>query len=106
MSEKQQTAFAADEGTLRASTNSTTDPPAQTQEVKKPWWHNVFVAGSVSQIIIAAVLAVAIGIAVSYTVDNIPKAAIVLVGIPGRLWLRALRAVGTSLAPKKKKVSI
>lgn len=94
MSEKQQSAFAADEGTLRASTNSPTDPPpTQTEEVKKPWWHNVFEAGSVSQIIIAAVLAVAIGIAVSYSVDNIPKAAIVLVGIPGRLWLRALRAV-------------
>jgi len=92
--EKQQSAFAADEGDLQASTNSSTSPPpAETHEVKKPWWHTFFVAGSVAQIIVAAVLAVAIGVAVSYSVDNIPKAATVLVGIPGRLWLRALRAV-------------
>ncbi|KAK0614653.1 Sodium:dicarboxylate symporter [Immersiella caudata] len=90
--EKQQSAFAAD-GDLQASTNSSTNTTPETQEVKKPWWNTFFVAGSVSQIIIAAVLAVAIGIAVSYTVDDIPKAATVLVGIPGRLWLRALRAV-------------
>ncbi|KAK5655215.1 hypothetical protein OQA88_6114 [Cercophora sp. LCS_1] len=64
-----------------------------TPEPKKPWWNSVRVAGSATQIIIAAVLAIVIGIAVTYSVEKVPAPAAVLVGIPGRLWLRALRAV-------------
>ncbi|KAK0649922.1 Sodium:dicarboxylate symporter [Cercophora newfieldiana] len=89
--EKQQNITAGEEA--RTSTSSPTNAAHESPEVKKPWWNSVFVAGSVTQIIIAAVLAVSIGVAVSYNVENIPKAATVLVGIPGRLWLRALRAV-------------
>ena len=48
--------------------------------------------GHALQIVIAAVLAIAIGLAVSLTVDNIPEAAPVILEIPGTLWLRALRA--------------
>jgi hypothetical protein len=52
--------------------------------------------GSAVQIIIAAVLGIAIGIAVSSTVptDDIPDAATEILNIPGMLWLRALRATG------------
>lgn len=70
-----------------------TTPPPAAEETKKPWWNSVRVAGSATQIVIAAVLAIAIGMAVTSTVENIPKAATTIVAIPGRLWLRALRAV-------------
>ncbi|CAA7263654.1 unnamed protein product [Cyclocybe aegerita] len=62
------------------------------REPKRPWWHSVKEPGSAFQIVIAAALAVGIGLAVSTTVENIPAAATAIVGIPGRLWLRALRA--------------
>lgn len=60
------------------------------------WWRCFFEAGHAVQIIIAAVIAIAIGMVVNVTVDNVPVAATALVGIPGTLWLRALQAVGTS----------
>ena len=55
--------------------------------------------GSALQIVGAAIVAIAIGMAVTTTVDNIPEAAPVILEIPGALWLRALRATGT-LNPK------
>jgi hypothetical protein len=61
---------------------------------KRTWWQRVKEPGSVWQIIIAALLAIAIGLAVSTTVDEVPDAAIAIIGIPGTLWLRALQAVG------------
>lgn len=48
--------------------------------------------GSALQIVIAAVIAIAIGMAVTATVSDIPEAAPVILEIPGQLWLRALRA--------------
>ena len=75
------------------SPQQTATPPPAAEEAKKPWWNSVRVAGSATQIVIAAVLAIAIGMAVTSTVENIPKAATTIVAIPGRLWLRALRAV-------------
>lgn len=57
-------------------------------------WRVTKTPGSAIQIVIAAVLAIAIGMAVTTTVDDIPEAAGVLIGIPGTLWLRALKAVG------------
>ncbi|KAK7914914.1 Sodium:dicarboxylate symporter family protein [Apiospora marii] len=59
---------------------------------KKPWWHSITVMGSTLQIIIAAVLGIAIGVAVSTTVDEVPEAAITILEIPGELWLRGLKA--------------
>jgi hypothetical protein len=56
-------------------------------------------AGSALQIIIAALLAVAIGLIVSTQADNVPVEATDLVNIPGDLWLRALKAVGMSTSP-------
>ncbi|SPO05609.1 related to excitatory amino acid transporter [Cephalotrichum gorgonifer] len=56
-------------------------------------WRLTKTPGSAIQIVIAAVLAIAIGMIVTSTVDDIPEAATVLVGIPGVLWLRALKAV-------------
>lgn len=62
---------------------------------KKPWWNSVKKRGSALQIIIAALLALAIGLPVALTVEKVPKEVSPLLGIPGNLWLRALKAVGT-----------
>ncbi|KAK8074590.1 Amino acid transporter [Apiospora hydei] len=59
---------------------------------KKPWWHSITVMGSTFQIIVAAVLGIAIGVAVSTTVDEVPEACITILEIPGELWLRGLKA--------------
>ncbi|RYP88472.1 hypothetical protein DL770_004636 [Monosporascus sp. CRB-9-2] len=71
--------------------------PASTVEdgdtEKRPWWHSVKEAGSAAQIIIAAIIAIAIGMAVVSTVEEVPQAAIDILGIPGNLWLRSLQAV-------------
>lgn len=61
-------------------------------------WNHVKQPGSAPQIVGAALLAVAIGMAVNASVDEVPEAAITIVGIPGRCWLRALTATGTSTA--------
>ena len=52
--------------------------------------------GSALQIVLAALLAVAIGLAVTTTVDDIPEAAPAILEVPGSLWLRALRATAPS----------
>lgn len=62
--------------------------------VKRPWWHAIKEPGSALQIVIAALLAIAIGLIVTTQVNNVPQAAVVILSIPGDLWLRALRAVG------------
>ncbi|KAJ1323199.1 solute carrier family 1 (glial high affinity glutamate transporter) member 3 [Microdochium nivale] len=63
------------------------------QPPREPWWRSVTKPGSTWQIIIAAVLAIAIGMAVTTTVETVPKACIDMVGVWGDLWLRALKAV-------------
>ena len=60
------------------------------------WFRPFFEPGSAVQIICAAVLAIIIGMVVNVTVDEVPPAAIAIIGIPGRLWLLALQAVGRS----------
>lgn len=74
----------------------TTDQPA---EVKRKWWHPLIEPGHAVQIIIAAAVAIGIGLGVTSAVgkDNIPEAAPAVLGIPGQLWLRALQAVGEFL---------
>ena len=67
-------------------------PTTATPE-KRTWKQRVMEPGSVWQIIIAALLAIAIGLAVTTTVEEVPKAAIAILAIPGTLWLRALKAV-------------
>ncbi|KAK3306351.1 Sodium:dicarboxylate symporter [Chaetomium strumarium] len=83
---------AADAGSAELQRSHSTQAEEPAVKVKTPWWHSVVEAGSATQIVIAAAVAIAIGVAVSSTVENIPAAAVTLVGIPGRLWLRALRA--------------
>lgn len=61
---------------------------------KKPWWSSIKEPGSAFQIIIAALLAIAIGMIVTTQVDEVPEAARVLISIPGDLWLRSLKAIG------------
>lgn len=66
----------------------------QEEKTKKPWWHTFLVMGSAPQIILAALLALSIGLPVSMTVDNVPKEAPVYLNIVGDLWLRSLKAIG------------
>ncbi|KAJ0414497.1 Sodium:dicarboxylate symporter [Aspergillus carlsbadensis] len=70
----------------------TTEETGAEEQVKRPWWHSIKEPGSAFQIVIAAALAIAIGLSVSSTVDDIPYAAPTILEIPGALWLRALRA--------------
>ncbi|EER37007.1 excitatory amino acid transporter [Histoplasma capsulatum H143] len=63
------------------------------EEPKKTLWENVKTPGSVYQILISAAIAIAIGFAVNTTVDKVPVAAVDLCGMPGRIWLRALKAI-------------
>lgn len=72
-------------------------PPAKKKIGEGRWYRVFFEPGSAAQIICAAALAIAIGMAVNATVDSVPEAAIAIVGIPGTLWLRALQAVGELL---------
>ncbi|CAO2652141.1 Nn.00g004240.m01.CDS01 [Neocucurbitaria sp. VM-36] len=67
--------------------------PTVAVEEKKTFVQRVLEPGSVWQIIIAALLAIAIGLAVTTQVDEVPDAAVAILAIPGNLWLRALRAV-------------
>lgn len=86
--------------TTRLSREYSNDPSStgDGEVVKRNWyqqtWDSLKTPGSAVQIITAAVIAIAIGIAVSTTVTDIPEAVPVILEIPGNLWLRALRATG------------
>lgn len=71
--------------------------PTMAVEQKKTFLQRVREPGSVWQIIIAALLAIAIGLIVTTQVDEVPEACVAILAIPGNLWLRALRAVGKYL---------
>jgi len=81
-------------------TNASSEPSDRESEekVKGPWYkvvqNEVMTPGSALQIVIAAAIAIGIGMAVTATVDDIPEAAPIILEIPGMLWLRALRATG------------
>lgn len=83
-------------------TSNTSDDVARPEDnettKKKPWWSSIKEPGSALQIITAALLAIAIGMAVTTQVEKVPDAARVIISIPGDLWLRSLKAVGTLLA--------
>lgn len=71
------------------------EAPLEPTEIKdRKWWHSIKEPGSAIQIVLAAIVAIAIGMAVNATVDTVPASALAILGIPGRLWLRALTAVG------------
>jgi hypothetical protein len=90
----------AHSGTLDASQEYAIRPQSHStqgeEHPKKPWWYSIREPGSALQIVSAAAVAIAIGLAVSSTVDDIPYAAPTIIEIPGALWLRALRAAGTT----------
>jgi len=67
------------------------EPPKRS--IPKRLKDSLFTFGSATQIVVAALLGVAIGLIVSTQADNIPDAAVEIVNIPGDLWLRALKAV-------------
>lgn len=64
------------------------------QRANRRWWHGIKEPGHALQIVAAALVAIAIGMAVTNTVDEVPEAASAIIAIPGTLWLRSLRAVG------------
>lgn len=73
------------------------EPTEEVHERRK--WHrflldNLKERGSALQIVIAAALAIAIGLIVTSTTDSVPAPVAPLVGILGTLWLRSLKAVG------------
>lgn len=70
------------------------EPQTATKEIKQAWWHPIKQPGSAAQIVVAAVLAIGIGLAVSTTVDEVPEAAVAILKIPGNIWLRGLQAIG------------
>lgn len=86
--------------TTPLSREGSNEPSTTTGEpfVKRNWyqqlWDSFKTPGSAVQIIVAALLAIAIGLAVSTTVTDIPEAVPIILKIPGTLWLRALRATG------------
>jgi len=87
--------------TTQLSREGSNEPSTTTGDallVKRNWyqqlWDSLKTPGSAMQIITAALLAIAIGLAVSTTVSDIPEAVSVILEIPGSLWLRALRATG------------
>lgn len=100
MSEKQEhetSKHISDEGIQHASSNpSQNEAQMIERDPNRKWWHGIKEPGHALQIVVAAILAIIIGLAVTTTVGskNIPQAATVIIGIPGTLWLRALRAVG------------
>lgn len=66
----------------------------QKDQEKKTLWGYAKEPGSAIQIIIAALFALAIGLPVAFLVEDVPDAAPTILNIPGRMWLRALTAVG------------
>ena len=97
MSEKlHQTASQEQEVSVTPIYNDQEDQTPKRKIGEGRWFRPFFEPGSAVQIICAAVLAIIIGMVVNVTVDEVPPAAIAILGIPGRLWLRALQAVGMS----------
>ena len=76
------------------------EPLPEENKPKERWYHSFKEPGSALQIISAALVAIAIGLAVAMTVDDVPEAARVIISIPGDLWLRSLKAVGKPLTMK------
>ncbi|GKT51831.1 uncharacterized protein ColSpa_12012 [Colletotrichum spaethianum] len=60
-------------------------------------WYPVLEPGSAIQIVIAAAIAVAIGLGVKTAHPDIPDAATTILIIPGDLWLRSLKAIVLTL---------
>jgi hypothetical protein len=97
MSEKlQQTASQEQEVSVTPIYDDSETRPTKQKIGEGRWFRPFFEPGSAVQIICAAALAIVIGMVVNVTVDEVPPAAIAILGIPGRLWLRALQAVGMS----------
>jgi hypothetical protein len=97
MSEKlQQTASQEQEVSVTPIYDDSETRPPKQKIGEGRWFRPFFEPGSAVQIICAAALAIVIGMVVNVTVDEVPPAAIAILGIPGRLWLRALQAVGIS----------
>ena len=95
--------------TTPLSREGSSDPSTAAGEaplVKRNWyqqlWDSAKTPGSAVQIITAALIAIAIGLAVSTSVSDIPEAVPVILEIPGTLWLRALRATGMLEASRSK----
>lgn len=85
---------------IQSQTTASSEEQAPVEEVhQRRKWHrflldNLKERGSALQIVVAAALAIAIGLIVTSTVDDIPAPVAPLVGIIGTLWLRSLKAVG------------
>jgi hypothetical protein len=93
MSEKVATPEEGYSKAVHAEATPVSSNSASAQETKKPWYYVFLEMGSAPQIILAALLALAIALPISLTVE-VPPWAITICLIPGDLWLRALKAIG------------
>ncbi|TLS31622.1 hypothetical protein PpBr36_02555 [Pyricularia pennisetigena] len=93
---------AVENDAARQDSYSSGSPAHETQgfseETQKRPFHRRLVdsaktPGSAVQIVISAIVAIAIGLIVTTQVDSVPKAVIPILSIPGDLWLRSLKAV-------------
>ncbi|KAK5953034.1 hypothetical protein OHC33_006156 [Knufia fluminis] len=88
--------MAATKEVVESTTPASPSETREEEQNKRPWHQSFYTLlkqpGSALQIILAALTAIAIGLAVTATVDDIPEAAPIILEIPGTLWLRALRA--------------
>ena len=77
-----------------SSENSENNSEPERSNHGQKWYASVLQPGSATQIVIAAVLAIGLGLGITAAVDEVPEAAIKILAIPGQLWLRCLKAVG------------
>lgn len=95
--EKGETKFQTKGRVPNLSSTSTDEALSASPPVKPAWWHPLKQPGSAAQIVVAAVLAIAIGLTVTSTVDEVPVPAVAILEIPGVIWLRGLQAIGKLL---------
>ena len=83
---------ATDEQLVQHSVPRDEDPTEPKRTFTQRFVASLKQPGSAIQIIIAASVAIIIGLSISTTVTEIPEAVPVILEIPGDLWLRALQA--------------
>lgn len=79
---------------LTASANGGDEESQDGYPKKPPYWRRLII-NTTFQMIVAALLAVTIGLTVAATVEKVPEEAKEFLVLPGYMWLRAVKAVGT-----------
>lgn len=95
------------ERNLHAGFNGPPPPPVDIESQrsfleipKQPYWKRL-IKNTTFQMIFAALLAITIGLIVAATVEKVPDAAKSILALPGYMWLKAVKCVGTYDLPSK-----